>query len=72
VLSVYVFIILFLTFRPYKLIKSLAKEALYYKAYITNIYNKIANPKKHKTSAFIKVILYSYIFITYKSFIINS
>jgi hypothetical protein len=61
-----------LAFRPYRLIKNSVKKALYHRAYIANVYTKIADPKEHKTSAFIEVIFYSNIFTIYNNFIVNS
>jgi hypothetical protein len=45
---------------------------LYYRAYITNVYTRIANPKEYETSTLIEVILYSNVFTIYNNFIINS
>jgi hypothetical protein len=59
-------------FRPYGLIRSLIEEALYHRAYITNVYTRIANPKEHETSTLIEVILYSNVFTIHDNFIINS
>lgn len=61
-----------LAFRPYRLIKSLIKEALYYRAYITNVYTRIADLKEYETTALIEVILYNNVFTVRDNFIINS
>jgi hypothetical protein len=60
-----------LAFRPYGLIKSPIEEALYYRAYIANVYTRIADPKEYKTSALMKVILYNNVFTVHNNFIVN-
>lgn len=60
------------TFQPYGLVKSAVEEALYHRAHIANVHTGIADPKEHETSALMEVILYSNIFTTRDSFIVNS
>jgi hypothetical protein len=50
------------SFRPHRLIRSLIQQQFYNRAHIANVYTRIADPKKHKTVALIKVVLYKNIF----------
>jgi hypothetical protein len=58
-------------FQPHGLIRTPVQQQLYFRAYIANVYARIADPKEPETVALIEVILYRNIF-TEPYFIVNS